>query len=165
MSFPIFVRNYINEPTIWFIIGFLLMVLFIVALYFDFWYREPQSKELATQLNKDIYAAISESLTQKVSTNFLGSILSKEEYEEKYSIENQAQEIRELLSNNAYKIKPGFEKPSSSWVNTVFQAVKKSDAPKKQVNAPYRVFPVQKLSIEESMKISVGSVELERVEI
>lgn len=163
MNYPIYIRDYINDATIWFLIGFLLMVIFIVALYFDFWLKDPQTKKIAIKLNKDIYSAIRESLNEKVSTNFIGSILSKEAYEEKYSVENQAIATKEFLENNPYKLKPGFERPKSEWVNSAFQSYKKTDNSKKQVRVPYRLPYIEKLSVDESREINIGSMELVKV--
>lgn len=145
--------------------GLGLMLLFaLIALYYDLTYK-PKVYDLVTLLNRRIYQPIGERFPEKVSTNFLPPILSQAAYNEKYSIENEAKAIIESLKDNKYKTPVGFEKENytGAWVHAEFQKIGKTDMPKKVVKPPYRVIPVQRLSMEESRKISVGSVELEKV--
>lgn len=164
MNYPIYVSDYINIDFAVTLILLAILAMALIALWFDLSYK-PKVYELTTLLNRKVYSAIGESINRAHWVTFTNqsSILSREEYELKYSPENQAKAIEESLINNPYKLKQGFEYPKSVWVNTAFQAVKNSENFKKQVKVPYRVFPVEKLLIEESMKISVGSIELEKV--
>ena len=84
--------------------------------------------------------------------------MTQEDYYLKYSLENQAEEIKKSLEWSKYKTPKGFEKETyaGAWIKAEFKQ------PKKEVKPPY-FSPVKTLSLEESREIKVGSIELEKV--
>lgn len=157
MNYPIYVSDYINIDFAVTLILLAILAMALIALWFDLSY-EPQVYDLVTLLDRRVSSRASEILKQKLCVTFSESILTQEDYYLKYSLENQAEEIKKSLEGSRYKTPKGFEKEpyTGAWMKAEFKQ------PKKSIKPPYFA-PVKILSLEESRKISVGSVELEKV--
>lgn len=157
MNYPINVSDYISIDFAMTLVLFAILAMALIALWFDLSY-EPQVYDLVTLLDRRVSSRASEILKQKLCVTFSESILTQEDYYLKYSLENQAEEIKKSLEGSRYKTPKGFEKETyaGAWIKAEFKQ------PKKEVKPPY-FSPVKILSLEESRKISAGSIELEKV--
>jgi len=157
MNYLINVSDYIDIDFAVNLVLLAILAMALIALWFDLSYK-PQVYDLVTLLDRRISSRASESLKQKLHVIFSESILTQEDYYLKYSLENQAEEIINSLEGSKCKTPKGFKKETytGAWVKAEFKQ------PKKEVKPPY-FSPVKILSLEESRKISVGSIELEEV--
>jgi len=157
MNYPINVSDYINIDFAMNLILFAILAMALIALWFDLRYK-PQVYDLVTLLDRRVSSRASEIFKQKLRVTFSESILTQQDCDLKYSLENQAEEIKKSLEGSKYKPPKGFEKETYTgpWVKAEFEQAKK------EVKPPY-FSPVKTLSLEESRKISFGSIELEKV--
>ena len=157
MNYPISVSDYINIEFAVNLALFTILAMALIALWFDLRYK-PQVYDLVTLLDRRVSSRASEIFKQKLHVTFSESILTQQDYDLKYSLENQAEEIKKSLEGSKYKTPKGFEKETytGAWVKAEFKQ------PKKEVKPPY-FSPVKTLSLEESREIKVGSIELEKV--
>lgn len=151
------VSDYISIDFAMNLILLTILVMALIALWFDLSHK-PQVYDLVTLLDRRVSSRASEILKQNLHVTFSESILTQEDYDLKYSLENQAEEIKKSLEGSKYKTPKGFEKETytGAWVKAEFKQ------PKKEVKPPY-FSPVKTLSLEESREIKVGSIELEKV--
>ena len=157
MNYPIHISYYINIDFAMTLVLFAILAMALIALWFDLSY-EPQVYDLVTLLDRRVSSRASEIFRQKLHITLSESILTQEDYDLKYSLENQAEEIKKSLEGSKYKTPKGFEKETYTgrWIKAEFEQAKKSIKP------PYFA-PVKILSLEESREIKVGSIELEKV--
>lgn len=157
MNYPIYISDYINIDFAMTLVLFAILAMALIALWFDLSYK-PQVYDLVTLLDRRVSSRASEIFRQKLHITLSESILIQEDYDLKYSLENQAEEIKKSLEESKYKTPKGFEKETytGAWVKAEFKQ------PKKEVKPPY-FSPVKTLSLEESREIKVGSIELEKV--
>ena len=157
MNYPISVSDYINIDFAMNLVLFAILAMALIALWFDLRY-EPQVYDLVTLLDRRVSSRASEIFKQKLRVTFSESILTQQDYDLKYSLENQAEEIKKSLKESKHKPFKGIIKETytGAWVKAEFKQ------PKKEVKPPYFV-PVKILSLEESREIKVGSIELEKV--
>lgn len=157
MNYPIYVSDYINIDFAVTLILLAILAMALIALWFDLSYK-PKVYELVTLLDRRISSRAGEIFSKRLELTFTDSILTQEEFDLKYSIENQAEEIKKSLEGSKYKTPKGFERETytGAWVKAEFKQ------PKKEVKPPY-FSPVKTLSLEESREIKVGSIELEKV--
>ena len=157
MNYPINVSDYINIDFAMNLILFAILAMALIALWFDLRYK-PQVYDLVTLLDRRVSSRASEIFKQKLHVAFAESILTQEDYDLKYSLENQAEEIKKSLEGSKYKTPKGFERETytGGWIKAEFEQAKK------EVKPPY-FSPVKTLSLEESREIKVGSIELEKV--
>ena len=157
MNYPIYISDYINIDFAMTLVLFAILAMALIALWFDLSYK-PQVYDLVTLLDRRVSSRASEIFRQKLHITLSESILIQEDYDLKYSLENQAEEIKKSLEGSKYKTPKGFEKETytGAWVKAEFKQ------PKKEVKPPY-FSPVKTLSLEESREIKVGSIELEKV--
>ena len=157
MNYPINVSDYLDIDFAMNLVLFAILAMALIALWFDLRYK-PKVYDLVTLLDRRISSRAGEIFSKRLELTFTDSILTQEEFDLKYSIENQAEEIKKSLEGSKYKTPKGFERETytGAWVKAEFKQ------PKKEVKPPY-FSPVKILSLEESRKISVGSVELEKV--
>lgn len=157
MSYPINVSDCINIDFATTLVLFAILAMALIALWFDLSYK-PQVYDLVTLLDRRVSSRASEILKQNLHVTFSESILTQEDYDLKYSLENQAEEIKKSLEGSKYKTPKGFERETytGAWVKAEFEQAKK------EVKPPY-FYPVKILSLEESREIKVGSIELEKV--
>jgi hypothetical protein len=157
MNYPINVSDYIDIDFAMNLILFAILAMALIALWFDLRYK-PQVYDLVTLLDRRVSSRASEIFKQKLRVTFSESILTQQDYDLKYSLENQAEEIKKSLKSSKYKPFKGVIKETytGGWIKAEFKQ------PKKEVKPPY-FSPVKTLSLEESREIKVGSIELEKV--
>ena len=157
MNYPINVSDYLDIDFAMNLVLFAILAMALIALWFDLRYK-PKVYDLVTLLDRRISSRAGEIFSKRLELTFTDSILTQEEFDLKYSIENQAEEIKKSLEGSKYKTPKGFERETytGAWVKAEFKQ------PKKEVKPPY-FSPVKTLSLEESREIKVGSIELEKV--
>lgn len=143
--------NYINYTLVMDIGLSLMLVIALIALWYDLTYK-PQVYDLVTLLDRRISNSAPRT-EKKLHVTFTPIVAVKD-----YSLEAEAKVTKEIYGNSKYKAPKGFVKESytGGWIKAEFTQ------PKKTSNAPYRL-PVQRLTLEESRKLEVGSMELEKV--
>ena len=157
MNYPIHISYCINIDFAMTLVLFAILAMALIALWFDLSY-EPQVYDLVTLLDRRVSSRASEIFRQKLHITLSESILTQEDYDLKYSLENQAEEIKKSLKSSKYKPFKGVIKETytGGWIKAEFEQAKK------EVKPPY-FYPVKILSLEESREIKVGSIELEKV--
>jgi len=109
MNYPINVSDYINIDFAMNLILFAILAMALIALWFDLRYK-PQVYDLVTLLDRRVSSRASEIFKQKLRVTFSESILTQQDYDLKYSLENQAEEIKKSLKSSKYKPSKGFER-------------------------------------------------------
>lgn len=157
MNYPIYVSDYINIDFAMTLVLFAILAMALIALWFDLSYS-PKVYDLVALLDRRVSSRASEIFKQRLALTFSESILTQKDFDLKYSLEAQAEEIKKSLKSSKYKPFKGIIKETytGAWVKAEFKQ------PKKEVKPPYFV-PVKILSSEESREIKVGSIELEKV--
>lgn len=157
MSYPIIISDYIDIDFAVTVILLAILFMALIALLFDLSYK-PKVYDLVTLLDRRISSRASEIFKKRLALTFSESILTQKDFDLKYSLEAQAEEIKKSLKGNKYKPFKGVIKETytGGWVKAEFKQAKKS------VKPPY-FYPVKILSLEESREIKVGSIELEKV--
>lgn len=143
--------NYINYTLVMDIGLYLMLVIALIALWYDLTYK-PKVYDLVTLLDRKISNSAPKQ-ERKLHVTFTPIMESKD-----YSLEAEARSTKDLYSKSEYKTLKGFQKETytGGWIKAEFTQ------PKKSAKVPYRP-PVQRLTLEESRKLEVGSVELEKV--
>lgn len=143
--------NYINYTLVMDIGLSLMLAIALIALWYDLTYK-PKIYDLVALLDRRISNSVPKQ-ERKLHVTFTPIVAVKD-----YSLEAETKNVKELYSNSEYKTPKGFRKEvyTGGWVKAEFTQ------PKKTSNAPYRL-PVQRLTLEESRKLEIGSVELKKV--
>lgn len=143
--------NYINYTLVMDCGLYLMLAIALIALWYDLTYK-PKVYDLVTLLDKRISNSAPKT-ERKLRVTFTPIVAVKD-----YSLEAEGKNAKELYNNSEYKTSKGFQKETytGGWIKAEFTQ------PKKSAKVPY-CLPVQKLTLEESRKLEIGSVELEKV--
>ena len=167
--------NYIDYQLVMDLGLYLMFAIALIALWYDLTYK-PKVYDLVMLLDRRISNSAPKT-EKKLCVTFTPIVAVKD-----YSLQAEAKNVKELYSKSEYRTPKGFQKETytGGWVKAEFIQPKKSAKvpyttnnrwtnisikfiqPKKSAKVPYRL-PVQRLTLEESRKLELGSVELEKV--
>lgn len=143
--------NYINYTLVMDCGLSLMLAIALIALWYDLTYK-PKIYDLVALLDRRISNSVPKQ-ERKLHVTFTPIVAVKD-----YSLEAQAKSTKEIYGNSQYRTPKGFQKETytGGWIKAEFTQ------PKKSAKVPYRL-PVQRLTLDESRKLEVGSMELEKV--
>ena len=143
--------NYIDYQLVMDLGLYLMFAIALIALWYDLTYK-PKVYDLVMLLDRRISNSAPKT-EKKLCVTFTPIVAVKD-----YSLQAEAKNVKELYSKSEYRTPKGFQKETytGGWVKAEFIQ------PKKSAKVPYRL-PVQRLTLEESRKLELGSVELEKV--
>ncbi len=130
---------------------YVMLAIALIALYYDLTYK-PQVYDLVALLDRRISNSAPKT-DKKLRVTFTPIFAARD-----HSLEAEAKNVKELYSNSEYKAPKGFVK--ETYTGGLIKA--EFTQPEKSTKVSYRL-PVQRLTLKESRKLEIGSVELERV--